>query len=66
MVRLKSQRLRIKYEEKIIASVAAASGEQHLIRETESQSEEHQPSGPHWVTSLASHACHKMVKYLSF
>lgn len=29
-----------------IAPVAAASGEQHIIREAENEPEEHQPSGP--------------------
>lgn len=59
MVRLKNQHLRIKYGGEKVASVAAAGGEQHVIRETESWSEEYQPSGPHWAMSPANHACHK-------
>lgn len=66
MVRLKSQHLRMKYEGKKIVSVAAAGGEQHVIREAESQSEERQPSSPHWVTSLANHACRKWSNILLF
>lgn len=52
MIRLKSQCLQIKQEGKKIAPVAAASGEQHVVRGAENQPEEHQPSDSCWVRSL--------------